>query len=410
MKKKIFISIAIVLLLVAVALWGYLFFVKPPAGNGDLSGLPIGGSSGASSEQDANRAGGNEQSTTTILPKPLRQLTTRAVAGATFTESGVRFMERGTGHIFDINLLTGAETQVTNTTLAGVVTADFSPSTNRVLFGVPQDDTASFSVGTITRGDDGGGTVTGFGLPTGAHEVAFTPSGEAVFYVLDGANGAVGYQYTIASEASEQLFSVPIRDIRVLWGNAIYVYPAPTAAQPGSVYRARGDTLEYVTGSAYGLTATAFTGGLVVSYTDSASQWGVGTYIKIGTSTQPLGIPLLADKCAQQALGDSVLYCAATPSPERGTYPDDWYKGLVSFDDALWELAPSAGSALLLSNFKEESGRQIDATKLVTDRAGERISFINKIDTTLWIFDTTLVVQPTTDTGNAASSTESATN
>ena len=83
------------------------------------------------------------------------------------------------------------------------------------------------------------------------------------------------------------------------------------------------------------------------------------------------------------------MWCAAPDTIPSGiTYPDDWYQGAVTFTDSLWELNLEAQEGVLVSDFTQTSGRTIDATNLASD--GAIVLFINRLDGTLWSFDSTL--------------------
>ncbi|MBL7045948.1 MAG: hypothetical protein ISR99_02875, partial [Parcubacteria group bacterium] len=91
----------------------------------------------------------------------------------------------------------------------------------------------------------------------------------------------------------------------------------------------------------------------------------------------------LAEKCVWSTLKDGVVYCASSFSGEEATYPDDWYKGLVSFGDDIWKYDVLTGEGELFFDFEAE-GYELDITNMFLDEKESHIFFTNKKDLTLW--------------------------
>ena len=98
----------------------------------------------------------------------------------------------------------------------------------------------------------------------------------------------------------------------------------------------------------------------------------------------------LADKCVWSSLRKNEIYCAVPTEISRDfIYPDDWYKGRVSFVDKIWHLDTDTGEVHLLANLLNLSGTLIDATDLTLDPKEDFLYFINKRDLSLWSLDLT---------------------
>jgi hypothetical protein len=121
-----------------------------------------------------------------------------------------------------------------------------------------------------------------------------------------------------------------------------------------------------------------------------------GNTIKLFSVTaqdaDPKVLPLstLPEKCVWAHKSENTAYCAVPQFILPATYPDDWYKGRVSFTDELWKLDLATGETTFISDLPKESGQSIDAVNLVLSSDDEYITFINKTDLTLWGLDLTI--------------------
>ena len=132
MSRKISYSIIIILILAILGGFAYFFFYlnKPaPAGNNSISTqnpfTPFGGG-GVNSNQGSNTNGVNGTSTVAnngqiyqypkvreIWPTPIGGFVASTTASSTF----VRFVDRGTGYIYDMNMASATPANISNTTV-----------------------------------------------------------------------------------------------------------------------------------------------------------------------------------------------------------------------------------------------------------------------------------------------------
>ncbi len=381
--KKTLIIVSVIVALIILSVWVYLFIFGTPKSTNDVfSNFGIGDTDPSSFVPPVEPV---EEAAST--PRALRQLTTRPVAGATLTTRGIQYVERGTGHIYTVSQGGGNESLVSGTTIPRVVEALFSADGTHVAITTEgeNNDTVEVVVGTIELRD--GGIFTGKTLPAGAREVAWDSQANTIQYILSTQSGSAGYSYTAATGTSKMLFEVPLRDISVLWGSTHYIYTTPSAHQNGSVYRLNGNTLTYAADSGTGLMALRFTDGFVVSRLENRQLITTGY---IGEYAKKQSVSLLPEKCVVHPAKTYTLICASPFETITGNMPDDWYTGTVSFADWLYEINIIDGSAVVMSDFLSESGREIDVSQIGTDPEGKYIWFINKNDDTLWMYDTTM--------------------
>jgi len=94
----------------------------------------------------------------------------------------------------------------------------------------------------------------------------------------------------------------------------------------------------------------------------------------------------LSEKCAW-APDNITLYCAATASPAHGAYPDDWYQGIVSFNDNIWRINTDTNAMSSVLVPMSRANQPMDITHMVLTPDQNYLVFINKKDSTLWMFD-----------------------
>jgi hypothetical protein len=383
MKKTIFITIGILLLLLVMGIWAYIVIYGMPKNAQDVFAKFGLGNNSAPVFTDPGRNTGTSTTNThtDTKQKALRQLSLRPVAGAHFSGETVEFVEQGTGYIYSVDLKTGEEKLISGTTIAHATEAEFSSSGNTVLIQSLDGTAGSIVVGSITNG-----TLDGVSLPSGASQTGFTASGDGIYYLLKSERGSSGYVYNLEKKESSLIFTIPLRDVDVLWGNPLYVYTTPTSEQTGYLYRVASSSLQYVTPGARSLMAISYTDGIIVTERKNSN---LQSHV-LGTSAYELPILLFNEKCTTIPTKTHALYCAAPESLGESAYPDDWYKGVHSFIDNLWYIDIDNTSTSMLSNFLKESGREIDVSSIGTNESGTYIDFINKNDNTLWMFDTTL--------------------
>lgn len=387
MKKILIIVSGIIVILIIVGIWAYLFvFGKPTDGNGGIfSNFGFGGDEPVITDSTPSIVDTSpvDQSG---APQRLRQLTTRPVAGAVFIDGGIRYVERGTGHMYDIMFSSGQETQVSSFTIARVVDANFSEDGNRVALTTESLVGTNVYIGSLTKGDDGSQEISGTYLPEGAREVAFSKDGMDVYYLSDSTTGSSGYAYTVGEETSDLIFTVPFRDIHVVWSNNVYVYTTPSANDIGYVYEIKNGALRAAAPGAKGLMVTPYDGGWVTS--ESYNGGILSTAYEDGVE-YILPVSLFPEKCVDDPKATSTILCVI-PGNLQGSFPDDWYTGKTALVDVLVTVDVLDSKADLISNFYLETGRNIDVARIGADENGRYLYFINKNDDTLWMYDMTL--------------------
>lgn len=388
MKRSLIITIGIVIILLIFSMWVYLFLYGAPKATTDvftnLGVLPKGDKSVRI--VDANTSA-LKDSQLALGGSALQQLTTRAVAGFGFASSSpdtLKYVERGTGHVYEINVTSGKEEQVSVTTFPHASEAVFSPDTTSVALTSYEGYRKNVSVGTILKNTT---SIELIKLPLGTENIAFVNE-TTLYFTHTEAGKTIGSMFNIHTQAQSILFTINLTDVEVLWGNglkAIYVLPKPSHGLESALYVVNKGALTPVTSSEFGL--TAFTND---TYT-IASNIRNNTY-----STQSLknsitaqqGILMLKEKCVFDRTEDGVVWCASPLAPAKPTYIEDWYKGITTSEDYLWHTDLSSESSELKGDIPKLSGKTLDVTGMTINNNGKVLLFENKIDQSLWIYRT----------------------
>lgn len=382
MNKKIFITLGTILFLSIMAVWVYVLVNGPTAANnGDsFAEFGDGGNSGyvpSPGDQIITDVRVDEDP----AEQRLRQLTTNPVAGAVFAENGIYYVEQGTGHLRHINLVTGSETLVSGKTIPGAYEALFSSDGSIVAITTTQDGISKTIVAEVPP-FGGVGNLEGESLTPGASEIDLATKPGTVFYLVETTNGSTAYSYDIGKRTGSVIFEIPLRDIHVLWGSpATYVYTTPTEKQAGYLYKVVGNDLRYVTRGGIGLMGLSYYGGLVVTRKENG-YWRSEAITATGQETDLL-LALVPEKCTSSM---SRIFCALPQNLESmAGFPDAWYKGTLSSSDSLWQIGIDIPE-VFLSDFLQESGREIDVLKIGINSLESHLFLINKNDNTLWLY------------------------
>lgn len=391
MNRPLIITAGIVILLLVLGLWVYLMLFGTPDDSGEVFsnlGFEIASQPVTITPPEAGTA--LPETTVDTYGEKLRQLTTRPVAGFTFITQAsstlIHYVERGTGHIYEINLETGKETPLSRTTIPQTTEAVFSPSGSTVALTTHTQYSTSVFVGEVGEEVN----LEGIRLQPGATNISFA-SDEDILYTITENGNTTGYRHNIYTLSQTEQFSFNYANVDVAWGEGLdktYLSTKPSHDLEGYIYSTKNDVLTPEIFSAYGLSALFSNDYIVTTYT----QDGQYTSTAVSTTEEYSSLPTLAlkEKCVFDSFAPSYLWCAAPLSTNSPTFVEDWYKGKITAADNLWLIDIADSSATFYADFTELSGRTVDVKQLEIEQNGTALSFINKLDHTLWLYDLTV--------------------
>lgn len=324
----------------------------------------------------------------------LQQLTNVPVAGyvSSTTDTGlfVRYVEKQTGNIYDIHLDRLAKKRVTNRTIPQVQEAIWNRKADQVLLRVTDENNIlRNSIGSIVVNEESTATSV-FGLEISSFIDSVDNAVSADFsddflYTNIHNNGISAFTHDF-NEEEIQVFTSPHTDWEIDW---ISPKTAVATTRSANQYLGYAYSIDLDTGlftkiiEKQGLTTRVSPNKRSMLYsevTDGALKTKV-LALDSGTD-RPTDIGTLPEKCVWDRVRSEIAYCAI---PERLSLglPEAWYKGQVSFNDALWEIDTLSGNNRILVNPSNLS-TNIDAYAMRTTPTNEYIFFINKKDGSLW--------------------------
>lgn len=404
MSKKSF--TAFILLLIVViggAFWYFFFRDKAPSptdsginGGDDL--FPFGqgptgsGGQGGTSTTDTtiDLGGGSEA----VIPR-LRKIWGEPTAGAVLVASGTRavsarFVDRATGHIYDMPVDGLMETKLSNVTIPQIYEALWSSTGNEVIMRYLKDGaTIESFYGVVSTSTTAASPLEGYFLTAGIREIAVL--GSRVLYLNPTASNGSFVTATMSGTNKSAIMSSEFKGWLISWNSPSHAF---ISSRPSGVVDGFGYILNTGTGTTTkiadgirGLTGTINPSGdrVILSAHDDGAI-ATAAYSAADRSISLLSISTLSDKCAWSTTQKTVAYCAVPNSVPQGTYPDDWYLGVRSFSDKLWRIDVASGETDIVFDPLFDALEEMDMFKLTVSVDDSYLLFTNKKDMSLWLY------------------------
>jgi hypothetical protein len=403
-KRIIFIFIAIVLILLAVSLAGYYFIIQNGTGGGNGSGgfsfksfLPFGGDSNPPAEETGNDGGDNGNATTTgeapdDFTRKLRELSSEPVAGAGVVDikagTIVRYIEKATGHIYEVQLFSPVHDRISNTTIPLAYDAIWTANASSTIARYLEDDDNTVdtyslilkpNAGTATSTEN---TISGIAFPGGISDVSVY--GNSVFYLQQSGAFSQGYISLIDGTKKKLIWSSALKELNSQFANDKIVALAtkPYKGVDGFLYfvdTASGAVKKVLSGIP-GLSALVSGNGTSVLYLEQDNNdlrlFSFDTQTGTATEITPQTFP---EKCAWSRKDAAIAYCAVP----RSTLNSD------SLSDDIWKYDLKNGTSQIVENLETDAGQGIDVEKPLLSASEQYLVFINKADGSLWSLDLT---------------------
>ena len=389
--KRIIIALAIlfVLFFVVAAAWYYFLRdggsaenntqAEPPPENPFPEGEGRNSAGGASNPAGGSSDIGSVPQNLNASKGDVFQIVPDAVTGAVFYNNKIRYVEKSSGNIFEVDLDGKNKTNLSNNKISGVFDAMWSRQGTLLIIKYASGDKVTAVSATIT----GSSTKTVI-LPAGVKDVAFSPKGDRIAYVL--VSGDVASVITATPENKSPVTRLKLKysSWKILWteDNGIYLLSSPSAYLDGFLYKITlsSGTFSKILGPYPGLLASVNAPSLIFSEANQKEKT-IDTFLSnsSGGNIGPLPIKALPEKCTWSKKVKDIVFCAAPLIIPGATYPDNWYMGKVSFGDAAVKI--NIASRAINSFLLPES---TDAIKLFLSADETNLFFINKDDESLW--------------------------
>jgi hypothetical protein len=210
-----------------------------------------------------------------------------------------------------------------------------------------------------------------------------------IFYLLTGDNLARGILAANDGSHRVEIFNSPISEWQTTWpkDNIIAFTTKPSYFTQGYLYFLNTSSLSFtkVMGGQYGLTTLASPDVNSVFYSESNNGILSSSVYSIKNSqTLGLSVATLPEKCVWSKKNSTIIYCGIPQSLSSANYPDDWYQGLISFNDNIEKIDTKTGVASTIAVPSFLVNIDMDIIKpFLTDKE-DFLFFINKKDGMLW--------------------------
>jgi len=391
MKKTSFIIIGIVIVSLLVGVWVYLLLFNTPNENNDGN---IFTNLGNFFSRDIDPEFPEDMSLPLEEEVPvvntdgnLRQLTTTSVIGFidVFNEDNLDFFtyyaEMGTGHIYRINMDSGQEERLSNTTIPQANKAEFSPDGQTVAIRSGNE----VVLGNLTAE----GSLSNRKLPYEIVDFTFSNRGELLFAERT-SSGLVGKSLDPNTLNVSTIFNIPLQSVNILWSKDAstphFVYTKPSNRLVGYLYSIRSGRLHREPVSGLNLTAVA-NNDYIIFNTLNSDRAQVSHVLNRATGEiRETDLRVIPEKCSLSLRGN--LFCADPVNPTDSNYPENWYKGTFTTNDNLVQtyLDSDGNTSVYLVSPQAAVGRELDITNLTSISLSTMLYFLNNSDKTLWYY------------------------
>ena len=300
----------------------------------------------------------------------------------------VRYVERGTGNIYETDLATLQSSRLTDVTIPKIIESIWTPDGQGVYLRFLKDGTESIStlfanLAQLT------GTTTSSELPTSALPQDIlgiaTAGPKALFLGRDSA-GSFGILNDLADrKKGSTVWRSPLGEWNADWkGTSIALSTKASASAPGFLFflNSSADTETIILRDLNALSVVSNPDSSKVLYSDIGSG-GLETKILTLKSGKTDLVPAktLAEKCVWSAKENYTVYCAV-PTSVPSDIPDAWYRGTVSFDDQIMKIDMKTGTTNII--LAADPKNTFDAENLMLSPNEDYLVFTDKDDLTLW--------------------------
>ena len=412
MTKKILLIIGI---LAAVGIAVFFVLSSKPATTGEnrvgfsiRDYLPFGNSGNTEVGTSTNQTGNKNESNKLVPPTEnqpvprLRKISNEPVAGAvifnTGTTSVVRFIEKGTGNVYEAKSDTVTITRLTNTTIPKIIRAFWLPNASGFLAQtlLPENEIIETSFVKLNKNaaSTTNESLTPFSttigkLPTNIKEISIKPDGSKIFYYVINNPYSNWFVSNPDGTGSSLVMSHPLTEWVPKWisGNTVIMQNKGSSETVGYTYSfdTQNKTLKKIGVGAFGLSANPNSDGSLSLISSGGSFPKLFIVDNKNVTSKAISANTLAEKCVWLKGKNPVVYCAVPNQIPGGNYPDIWYKGLVSTEDFIEKIDINNDIFYNVAGLSSLSSQKIDVVDMSLSPDETHIIFRNKIDGYLWM-------------------------
>lgn len=406
-KKTAIIIIVAFILLVVGGFLAFYFYTNRGVGNNII---PNGGQNNLFPNNPSGTPNPTGGSTTPETPPgtvpntggaspALKELSNRPSAGATALATSsnnivmVRFVEKGTGNVYEVSPETSDETRLSNTTIPKIAEViwhkDGAHLVARYLKNDETDTIQTYYAALTASADGSGGELQGSYLAENIKSVGTNPDRNKLFYIVTNSGGATGIISDFNGSKKIQIFDSPLKEWLATWPTpqTIALTTKPSASVPGFMFllNTQNGALTRAVANIKGLTTLVSPDASSMFYSETVEGgFALKRYSFKSGESQDIPVTTLPEKCVWSKNDLTIIYCSVPTYLLPSIYPDGWYQGIVAFSDDIWKIDATTGAAEILVELKQQAGKDIDGTNLFLSQKEDYLFFTNKYDSHIW--------------------------
>ncbi len=392
-----------------IGLLGYYFFIN---GNGNTKAgdivstfknfLPFGGEEIPTPTDTGDNTGNTNNppppGENQDFIKKLRKISAEPVSGAGTADvkagTIVRYIEKATGHVYEVELFSPKKVRISNTTIPLSYDAIWLNKNNSFIARYLKEDDQTIDTYSMTIKNTSTSTeniLTGTAFPGNITDVS--TYGVNVFYLQKSSTGSLGFTSSFDGTKKKQVWDSPLKELNSQFVNdrTVTLNTKPVENISGYLYSVdttSGATKKLI-GSVPGLSSLSNDDLSKIVYLSQGNFSSINILNvkdKVSTGIFPVTFP---EKCVWSKKDKSVLYCAVPKADIGNGSLSLWYKGIVSFSDDIWQYNTKDFTSKSLTDLKSESGEDVDVIKPILSENEQYLIFVNKKDNSLWSLDLT---------------------
>jgi hypothetical protein len=339
-------------------------------------------------------------STNQSIPR-LRKISGEPVAGAVIfnvgTTSVVRFVEKGTGNVYEAKSDSVTIGRLTNTTIPKIIRAFWLPNGSGFLAQTLLSESEIIETNFVklnkNKASSTNEILTPFSttigkLPTDIKEITIKPDSTKIFYYT--ANGSSNWFVSNPDGTGSNLvMSYPLTEWIPKWisGNTVIMQTKGSSESTGYTYSFDVSTkiFKKIGIGNIGFSVNPSPDGSLSLASSGNSAPQLALINNKNNTSKTITTNTLSEKCVWLKDKNPFVYCAIPNQIPSGNYPDVWYKGLVSTQDLVTKIDLSNDVFYNIADLPSLSDQKIDVVDMSLSPDETHLIFRNKIDGYLWM-------------------------
>ncbi|MHB1316606.1 MAG: hypothetical protein ACYCZW_01980 [Minisyncoccota bacterium] len=324
----------------------------------------------------------------TTFEQVVRLISNEPVAGSTFipVEKGdmIRYIEKATGHIFDVPSFENTNTRVSNTTIPQIYQASFTENGSGFIAQYTKDgDNIETFYGKLT-GDTQEKAVVGSILSPYITNIIVSPDGKNIFTLEKKSSGSEGYISTPDGKNKKLIWSSVLKEFipQFISNTHVGLQSKPHSSAFGVLFdiNTTNASNQILISNQTNLTTLPYINKPYILYSNNDGLYTLETRSGLVTELSPQTFP---EKCVW-ANNKVYIYCAVPKSNISAGSLYAWYRGELQYSDDVWEYNIQENNARRVVDLEKLAGRSIDISNISINKNDSLLLIQSKTDGSLW--------------------------